>query len=401
MRIKPWLFPLLSVFPFSTLLAQSVIDYKNYQEVFRDDFTYTKREELSRNWRFVSPDDPDQGWGDEYFTPEQVSLRSDRQHRHTGLLRLSARRLPVAKPTKRGEKLFVSGKIESKVDIDGSPSCNGMYPGLTYGMIEIRCKLPKGRNGIWPTFWFLSSDTEIDIIDNLKPEPDQVIQSGVIDWRKTLPNDSTTHVGRGAILSKPDGLSLSASFNTYTAVWTPTEVSFFFNGRHLYDVADTAVVTHPCAGMLLATLQMKNYDETVMRAHMDIDYIRVLKPLDNNYTLSYTKDADELDKVLRASFPNVSSAVGALVVNPMMPEKEVFYRGDDDELYHALRHGKHWQVQSLHKLANLQQPDYLVQGNLSFEPRKGVIMYQGRNGRTQLFNFNTSWHHSELPIKEL
>jgi len=401
MRITFLLITLFSLSPLSKLDAQSILDYKNYQEIFRDDFTYTKREELDKNWRFVSPNDPNQGWGDEYFTPEQVTLRSDGKHRRTGLLRLSARRLSEDEARKHGNKLFVSGKIELIADIDGTPNCDGMYQGFTYGMFEIRCRLPYGDNGVWPTFWFLSSATEIDVFDNLKPDPDNVIQSNVIDWRKISPKDSSAHVGSEAIFNKPYGPSLSAGFNIYTAVWTPTRVSFFFNGHHLYDVDDTAVATHPCAGMLLVTLQMKNYDESVKRAHMDIDYIRVLKPNNNDYTIAYTRNVDTTANSLKTALPNVSSAAGAVAVNPMMPEEEVFYQGKDNQLYHALRRGKRWQVESLHKLTSLMQDDYLVQGNLIFDSRKGVITYQGRNGEKQLFYFSAGWHHAEVTSNRL
>ncbi|WP_324675584.1 family 16 glycosylhydrolase [Hymenobacter sp. GOD-10R] len=381
---------------FNKLIAQSTIDYKNYQEIFKDDFTYTQKEELGRNWRFVSPNDPDQGWGDEYFTPEQVSLRSDGKHRGTGLLRLSAQRLPEPKPSKHGDRLFVSGKIESIIDIDGTQSCHGMYPGFTYGMFEIRCKLPKGRNGTWPTFWFLSGDTEIDVVDNLKPDPAAVIQSGVIDWHKTFPNDSLGNAEKGAVLYKRFGSLLSDDFNTYTAVWTPSRVSFFFNGRLLYNVDDTVIATHNCAGMLLATLQMKNYDQSVQRAHMDIDYIRVLKPRGNDYSLPYTSDPEAANKSIVESLPNISTAVGALIVNPLSPE-EVFYRGNNDELYRALRRGKRWKVESLHETANVQQTDYLVKSELHYDIRTNTITYQGGNNQLQTFTFSTNWQHNTLP----
>ncbi|GGE97847.1 glycoside hydrolase family 16 protein [Hymenobacter cavernae] len=401
MRITLYLISLFNLFTINKLSAQSILDYKNYHEIFRDDFTYTEREELAKNWRFVNPNDPNQGWGDEYFAPEQVTLRSDGKHRRTGLLRLSAKRLAEAEAREHGNKLFASGKIESIVDMDGTPNCDGMYQGFTYGMFEIRCKLPYGHNGVWPTFWFLSSATEIDVIDNLKPDPDNVIQSNVIDWRKISPKDSSAHVASEAIFNKPYGPSLSAGFNTYTAVWTPTRVSFFFNGHHLYDVDDTAVATNRCAGMLLATLQMKNYDASVKKAHMDIDYIRVLKPNNNDYTVSYTKNVDNINNSLKAALPDVSPTAGAVAVNPMMPEEEVFYQGKDNELYRALRRGKRWQIESLHKLASLQQDDYLVQGNLTFDSRKGIITYQGRNNRKQLFYFDAGWHHAEVTSDNL
>lgn len=397
MRFTFWLITFISLLSASNLVAQTMLDYQNYREVFRDDFTYARKEEMTKNWRFTHPYYPEHGWGDEYFSPDQVTLRSDGKLRHTGLLRLSAVRLKEPHPTSLGNKLFVSGMIESVAKIDSTENCKGMYnPGFTYGMFEIRCKLPRAQYGAWPTFWFLSSDTEIDVIDNLKPNPAAVIQSGVIDWTKRAPHDSSAQNSKGGIIDKRYGAPLSAGFNTYTAVWSPNRVSFFFNGRHLYDADEKEVATYACSGMLLATLQMKDIDHAMRRAHMDIDYIRVLKPLNDDYSLAYKTTSSPANEALTASLPNVSLAVGSLVINPMSPE-EVFYRGKDDELYHALRKGKRWKIKSLHQITNTQEEDYLVNSPLRYDVFTNKLTYEGRDGQIQSFTFSTAWQHVTSP----
>lgn len=385
-----------SLFTFRPSFGQTQLDYRNYQEIFRDDFEYDRLEELIKNWQLLRPGEPDQGWGDEYYSADQVALRSDGRHRRTGVLRLSARRLPTKRSTSRGDKSFVAGHIESIVDMDSSQTCAFDYKGFTYGMAEIRCRLPLGRNGTWPTFWLLSSETEIDVLDNLKPDPAAVIQSGVIDWTRKNRKDST-HLSVEAVLYKTLGAPLSAGFNTYTVVWTPTRVAFFFNGRHLYDVADTAVATHPCSVMLLVNLQMKDYTRQVKNAHFDIDYIRVLKPLANDFTLPYTSETDPAEPELRRTLPQVHPAAGSVVVNPLMVE-EVFYRGQDDHLYLARRNRRRlWQTQSLNQLTGAAQDAQLVQGPLRYDIRAGTVFYLGRDGKRQAFVLTDNWQHQDDP----
>lgn len=59
---------------------------------------------------------------------------------------------------------FRSGKLESKVYPDPG-TWLGKPGGFTYGMFEIRCKLPADDNGTWPAFWLYSGPTEIDVIE--------------------------------------------------------------------------------------------------------------------------------------------------------------------------------------------------------------------------------------------
>lgn len=293
------------------LAGQSLLDYSNYNTthpVFEDNFDYTSVAELKAKWRLVDPRDSLQQVGDEYYSPDQISFPGG------GIVRLTARRITpftdtVRVPGRAGqpdtfrvrEYYYKSGKIESAVDIDG-PDADWSDPGIAYGMFEIRCRLPVdsagqplNAAGVWPTFWLYSGPTEIDVIDNLKPRPARQLQSGVIDWRPAQQTPPKPKIECGKIITVGRRQNLAASFNTYTMVWTPTEVAFFLNGKELYTVDSTCAQTSYWRAKMIVNLQMRKWaahttngtGQGVEQAHYDIDYIRVYKPKYRNSTEPY------------------------------------------------------------------------------------------------------------------
>ncbi len=75
---------------------------------------------------------------------------------------------------------------------------------------------------------------EIDIFDNLYSDDNgsiagRELATGVIDHSGQQPSFAN-------FANKLNGFDLSASFNKYTAVWTPEYITFFFNERELYSL---------------------------------------------------------------------------------------------------------------------------------------------------------------------
>ena len=93
----------------------------------------------------------------------------------------------------------------------------------TYGVFEMRAKLPKGK-GFWPAFWMLPADKtwppEIDVMELLGNETTKYYTT--LHWKL---NDVQ---GKSNIPahSIPDA---SAAFHIYGVEWTSTEIIFYFN----------------------------------------------------------------------------------------------------------------------------------------------------------------------------
>lgn len=378
----------------ASLFAQCKLDYSNYKVVFVDNFdTYTNVSQLDAKWERVDPKYPLNGVGAEYYSPNQVSLQPG------GVVRLTAQKLTTPlydySGTNPRKISYVSGKLDVRPILDNIEppgNANSWNPGgIAYGIFEIRCKLPVENNGTWPTFWLYSGPGEIDIIDNLLTNPARQLQTGVLDWG----NYTRPVITCGTVANKLNWDDLAAGFNTYSAVWTPTRVTFFFNGREMYTVYNTQV--SPGGGWpakLMTRLQMADW--AGQSAVMDIDYIRILKPKDyvsngmqNNvypgdYNVSYKSSSEFINHSITieaAALPNVNSAAGSIGPNPTNPN-EVFYRSSENRMCRALKGSNNqWIIETL-PVSNANE---LVKGDVTFNA--GFITYRGNDNRVQYYSF--------------
>ncbi|GGG34954.1 hypothetical protein GCM10011378_09090 [Hymenobacter glacieicola] len=363
----------------------------------------------SGNWAVDGLD----GWGTEYYAASQLAFPGG------GILRLKADVVPAAqraalnKVARRTNIAFVSGRIMSTKAHDPVAVPAGWSPddwaGFAYGMFEIRCKLPANGKGVWPTFWLLSAGTEIDVIDNGNDEPRRQINSGVLDWDKrnqlcatygskgcdTIPVGAWTCGGR----STKDGRDLSQDFNTYTVVWTPTQVTFFLNDREQYTVTSSQAQTHAYTARILANLQMTHDAEAmgITHAEMDIDYISVYKPLRGQYTVSYDQSEQEyvnhvFKKPVNDWLEYVSPQPGSIAVNPNNQD-ELFFRGTNDLLYRSLRSKDNQWVTGEVDPAQAQNRNWQISGELQFNPKHNLVTYRGHDGQLQSYSFYSGWNH--------
>jgi beta-glucanase (GH16 family) len=134
--------------------------------------------------------------------------------------------------SKAEDGLFSSGMIRS-------------YQTFYYGYFEARVFLPKGK-GIWPAFWLVGDydsegktwhPPEIDIfeyVDNGVEDRDNMLHSTPLD---STGAGSFSFMGpsfrlryREMYAAKP----LNESWHTAGLVWTPSGVSFFWDGQRIY-----------------------------------------------------------------------------------------------------------------------------------------------------------------------
>jgi beta-glucanase (GH16 family) len=106
---------------------------------------------------------------------------------------------------------------------------------FTFGRIDIRAKLPKGK-GVWPALWMLGSTIstvswpkcgEMDIMELLGHEPNKVYQT--VHYGPG-PGSIQKSAGRIATLPYSDG------FHLYSVIWVQDKVQFFIDNVLLLEV---------------------------------------------------------------------------------------------------------------------------------------------------------------------
>ena len=103
----------------------------------------------------------------------------------------------------------------------------------TYGRVEVKAKLPKGR-GTWPAIWMLGTDREmkwpacgeIDIMEFVGHDPG-VVHANV----HTAKYNHTMGNGKGDKLQLTDA---SDAFHVYALEWYPDRMEFFVDDRHYF-----------------------------------------------------------------------------------------------------------------------------------------------------------------------
>jgi beta-glucanase (GH16 family) len=406
--------------------AQCKIDYSRYHLILDEQFN-TTLSDLATRWNFSNAGgNPLSGYGAEIFDASKISLPGS-----GGICRITATKLAapliVSNPdgTTRTVK-YISGMLRSKMIPDAG--CWPENQGFTYGIFEMRAQLPQGSetlNDVWPTFWLYTGPTEIDIMDDVNEDTDRRWMSGMINWGKYpntnavdwqlisdcnncgypefnceadyAPNQYIKYANKvyrsinytknlccnmGAY--KGGATGLSNSFNTYTVAWTPDKVTFFFNGREVYTVNPNVIETYQCAADIRASLQMRetaNMNET----YMNIDYIRVWKPNNNDYSTSPFKTAQ--------GWVNDFFAAN-LVQNPPPPrymssgfyncialnhtnEDEIFFIGTDQKIVRRLGTGN---VETV--ISGIET----TTSGISFNSKYGLVTYRDINGTLKFIN---------------
>jgi licheninase len=166
-------------------------------------------------------------------------------------------------------------------------------PGWTYGRIEARAKLPRGR-GTWPAIWMLPvaggygkggwpDNGEIDIMEHVGFDP------GVIHG--TIHTAAYNHVARTQRGGTTTVADAQDAFHRYAVEWTPQAMTFyvddvkyfsFANERPADPKADWRQWPFDKDFRILVNLAVggswggqKGVDDTIWPQRLEIDYIRV------------------------------------------------------------------------------------------------------------------------------
>jgi beta-glucanase (GH16 family) len=158
----------------------------------------------------------------------------------------------------------------------------------TYGRIEVRARLPKGR-GTWPAIWMLGTNIrevgwpacgEIDIMEHVGFDPGR-IHANI--HTKAYNHVQRTNKGSDMLVSRPD-----EELHVYTATWTPGEIDVFVDGQRYFtfqkEAGGDAVWPFDKPQYLILNLAIggswggqKGIDDTAFPTRFAIDYVRVYR----------------------------------------------------------------------------------------------------------------------------
>lgn len=187
----------------------------NWVQTFNDDFNsfdYSKW-----NTRYV--------WGPDTTINNELEYYVDIQHDGTsksggnnpfvisnGILTISATHAP-------------SGCCNGHPYTSGAMTTSGHFS-QTYGYFEMRAKMPSGK-GLWPTFWLEPADNswppEFDVVEMVGQRPTQLLNTA-----HTNVTDTHTFDQCWPYYVTPD---MSQGFHNYAIEWTPTDLTWYFDGN--------------------------------------------------------------------------------------------------------------------------------------------------------------------------
>lgn len=122
---------------------------------------------------------------------------------------------------------------------------------------------------------------------------------------------------------------------------------------------------------------------------MDIDYIRVYKPKQLDYSLPYKSSSEFVHEAFEektiGDHVSISPYPNSIAINTSDPD-EVYYRGIDNYIYVSNKIGGSWYTKRLE--FNDGAPS-LVAGDIKYVPGHDKIVYVGANNRINLFGRST------------
>ncbi|MFO0887857.1 MAG: glycoside hydrolase family 16 protein [Isosphaeraceae bacterium] len=156
----------------------------------------------------------------------------------------------------------------------------------TYGRVEVRARLPKGR-GTWPAIWMLGTNIgevgwptcgEIDIMEFVGYDPG-VVHANV----HTRKYNHAMKTGRGDRLKLPDA---SEAFHVYAVEWDRDRMDFYVDKQKLFTCRNDGqgVDGWPFDKDQYLILNLaigggwggqKGIDDTIFPARYEIDYVRI------------------------------------------------------------------------------------------------------------------------------
>jgi beta-glucanase (GH16 family) len=244
----------------------AVTNNKKWKLVWSDEFNKVGLPDTTK-WGY---DVGGHGWGNnewQYYTNRD----SNNVFVKNGILSITARK------EKKHGKDYTSARMVTRGKAD-----------FTYGRIEIRAKLPKGR-GTWPAGWTLGSNLqevgwplcgEIDILEHVGFDPDTIVGS--------VHTTAYNHIKGTQKTKKLFIKNPYTEFHTYAIEWTANQMDFILDDTTYLTVQNEHKTDKEWPfdkpQYLLLDLAIggnwggeKGVDDTIFPVSMEVDYVRVFK----------------------------------------------------------------------------------------------------------------------------
>ncbi len=189
------------------------------------------------------------GYGLQYFTPNALSLVN-------GSLQITTKNQTV------GRYKYTSGAITTENKFS-----------FLYGRIDFRAKLPRTQ-GLWPAIWLLPNGSrgnasfEIDVMELLGQDPTTV--------------HMTNHWGKKEIYASYKSSDFSRSYHVFSMIWLPQSITWYVDGAKAFQTSKGIsnkqmylIINSSIGGAWVGPPNRT----TVLPQLMNIDYVRIYKPL--------------------------------------------------------------------------------------------------------------------------
>ncbi|MEO0790685.1 MAG: family 16 glycosylhydrolase, partial [Bacteroidota bacterium] len=178
------------------------------------------------------------------------------------------------------------------------------YGGFYYGMYEIRFKFPTVDN-TWPAFWLYTGSDEFDVLELIDLNK---FSSGFIDWTggetspgfhqnpNYDPNSSAYQIVSDCVSFHQFQRNLSDEWHLLQMVWTPDQISVFFDGIEMK--TETRFEVWSCAPDLRFNLYAHAFrpETNFEKAEFLIDYVRVYNKTSWDIADDTTWDSDYMEE---------------------------------------------------------------------------------------------------------
>jgi len=226
----------------------------------------------------------------ELYTRNNVSVAD-------GMLKLQARR-ENAVAWNGSTYNYTSGMVSTGGKVDE------IAPGFvfTYGYVEARVKVPKGK-GLWPALWLLPANhgwpPEIDVMEILGDQPNVTN----MNYHYLRPDGS--HAEAGTSWTGPD---FSADWHTFGVDWSAEAMVWYVDGVERFRYTDASKITSEPSYVLLNLAVGGNWPgspdaTTPFPSDYLVDYLRV-------WNRSGTGGADTVAPSVTITSPAQGSSVG-------------------------------------------------------------------------------------------
>jgi beta-glucanase (GH16 family) len=233
-------------------------------------------------WRLVWQDEFD---GDGLADPERWDYE-------VGLVRNRERqfytRSRAANARVEGGMLVIEARREQYEGADYTSASLTSRASWTYGRIEVRARVPKGR-GTWPAIWTLGVNKpdvgwpacgEIDVMEHVGFDPGR-IHANI--HTQAYNHVQRTNKGNSLMVARPD-----EEFHLYESIWTPEKIEVLVDGDRYFtfdkESGGEAVWPFDKPQYLIVNLAIggswggqKGIDDAAFPARFEVDYVRVYR----------------------------------------------------------------------------------------------------------------------------